>query len=114
MLIYAFGLDTDKTYLSFLRRALDAGALIEAINLRAMSREPWRLSVPALSGESVVYGAESPVVLDPGGSYFNRLIDLSPVLPEPEGQAWRQMLIGIYAFLETVAGPIVNRPGAHT
>jgi len=112
-MIYAIGLDTDQTFVSFLRRGQAAGATITAINLRAMAADPWQLAVPAGSGTSTAYDVESRVQLDPRAGYYVRMIDLTPALRWPETINWRQMMIALAAFLETVEGCVINRPGAH-
>ena len=112
-MIFAIGLDTDKTYLTFLRRATEAGVDVQAINLRAVAAEPWHLSVPAGAGASRVYWSEEPIDLDPSASYFVRAIDLSPALDAASAARWRGMLAGLAAYLETVPGRCINRPGNH-
>lgn len=112
MTIYAVGLDNDKTLLRFITTAMDAGADVSLVNLHAVAREGWRLMIPAAHGQSVVYGDGDSLTLDPGAGYYMRLVDLSPVLPEPASGAWRSMVTAFSAFLETVTGPVVNRPGS--
>lgn len=110
MTIYALGVDNDKTLRRFVEFAAAAGEPIELVNLHAVAREDWQVGVPAASAPARVYGAG--LRLEPAAGYYARLVDLSPVLPAPASGAWRAMLSGFAAFLETVDGPVVNRPGA--
>lgn len=108
-MLYAVGLNNDKTLRQFVDLA-PAGE-VTLVDLHALFRTGWRFSVPAESGPS---GALEPLGwLDPRAGYYVRVVDLSPVLEEPERSDWRAMLLGITSFLETVSGPVANRPGAH-
>jgi len=111
MTIYALGLDNDKTLRRFIQCAVDAGETVELVNLHAVAKEDWQVGVPAVWAPAQVYGAAG-LHLDPSAGYYARLVDLSAVLPEPASTAWRAMVGGLAAFLETVEGPVVNRPGA--
>jgi hypothetical protein len=108
-MIYAVGLDTDPTFLYFLRRSAALGLGVQPVNLNAV--EQWRLALPD-DGESVIFAAGEPVALDPAAAYYCRLIDLSPALTSPEDAArWRGLLIGLAAWLEHIPGRVLNRPG---
>jgi hypothetical protein len=108
-MIYAVGLDTDPTFLYFLRTAVALGTAVQPVNLSGV--EQWRLALPD-DGASVIFAAGELVALDPAAAYFCRLIDLSPALNSPaEASQWRGLLSGLAAWLEHIPGRVINRPG---
>ena len=108
MTVYAVGLDNDKTLMRFIGCAQELGEAVELVNLHDLLEAPWCWSAPAALGPSMA-GTRS---LDPNAAFYARLVDLSPVLIEPDAGRWRSMLTGVAAFLESAPGIVVNRPGS--
>jgi glutathione synthase/RimK-type ligase-like ATP-grasp enzyme len=111
MKIYAIGLDNDKTLQRFIGQAKKAGHEIILINLHELFKKNYSFSIPAIAGISSIDSNEQLITLDPRGNYFVRLIDLSTVLVQNDAKKWRALITSISVFLETVEGPVVNRPG---
>lgn len=114
MTIYLVGLENDKTLLRFASYARERRDDVELVNLHAVVKEPWRFTLPPAAGTSLVYGTKSPLKLDPHAGYYVRSVDLSTALEAQQAKGWRHMLLALTSFLETVTGPVVNRPGAHS
>jgi glutathione synthase/RimK-type ligase-like ATP-grasp enzyme len=109
--IYAIGLETDKTFTYFLAEMVRRSLEVQPINLRAVAEAgSWRLAVPD-DGVSWVEAAGEHITLDPWGSYFCRLVDLSTVQALDErALTWRGMTYGLAAWLSSVPGKVINRP----
>jgi len=111
-MIHLIGLDTDPTLVWFARRAVAAGHHVKLVNLRAVTRQPWRVELDASSDRALFHnGPGRPLPLSAQGGYYVRLIDLSPVLPAAERGRWRHLIGALAAYLDGVRGPVVNRPG---
>jgi glutathione synthase/RimK-type ligase-like ATP-grasp enzyme len=106
LMVCVVGLDNDKTLAHFLSTAPTGD--VDFLNLHDLAGAGWRFPVPATADVT------APCVLDPHDAYYIRIVDLSPVLPEPEASRWRAMTMGITAFLESAPGVVVNRPGGHS
>jgi len=113
-MIYAIGVDTDSTFIHFLREATHQGAQVQPINLRAVvATGKWQLEIPDKGSSYVEAGAER-VRLDPTGSFYCRIIDLSTVQRTTERAGlWRNLVLGLAAWLEQIPGVVINRPGGH-
>ncbi|MBT9317726.1 ATP-grasp domain-containing protein [Leptothoe spongobia] len=110
-MIYAIGLDTDKTYIHFLKEAHRRKVEIQPINLRALAMGEWDIVLP-VNEMSALYIDGKYVALDPNGSYFCRLVDLASVFSNfNEATCWRGMIFGLSAWLREIPGVVINRPG---
>jgi hypothetical protein len=112
-MIAAIGLDTDRTLMHFVAEAARRRTGVQVIDLRSIAEGDWRLSIPAGSASWVVAGGRR-IDLDPEGSYFCRLTDLSSVIEEKaQAIVWRGLMAGLTAWLEAIPGHVINRPGHH-
>lgn len=112
-MITVIGLDVDPVIVRFLEAALEAGDCIRFINLRAVVRERWHLSVPPQASPAVLSYAGQRDELDPAGSYYCRLTDLSSkVADRAERRQWRALIPALDLWLRAVPGMVVNRSDA--
>lgn len=113
-MIYAIGLDSDSTFIHFIRAATVRGIELRAVNVRAVARHGcWRLRLPDDGKSNISVGSEK-VPLDPSASYFVRMIDLAPVQPDQILAArWRSLCSGLNSWLEHIPGTVINPPGMH-
>ncbi len=113
-MLYALGVDTDSTFIHFLSEATRRGVRVQSINLRAVvAAGTWRLSIPD-DGDSYVEIRGERITLSADGSYYCRIIDLSSVQDGiPRASLWRNIVLGLNAWLESIPGRVINRPGAH-
>jgi hypothetical protein len=110
-MIYAVGLDSDRTFVYLLRELLARDVAVQPINLRAVVPGRWRLSVPD-DGSSFVETSDERIALDPCASYFSRIVDLSSVQGTlVEAHLWRGLVSAISSWFEAIPGTVVNRPG---
>ena len=77
-MLYAVGLNNDKTLQRFAYQARELGESVTLINLHDVCCEPWCIMIPSSYKESRVYNDSQELVLTPESSYFVRLVDLSP------------------------------------
>lgn len=110
-MIYAIGLDSDRTIVHFLTHAQRVGREVTAINLRAVAaRGSWRLAIPD-DGESYLDDGDERVFLRCDGSYYNRTIDLSSVqCSKEQALRWRGLCSALTCWLSAIGGKVVNRP----
>jgi hypothetical protein len=107
-MIVAIGVDVDDTFSRFVRRAMDAGVDVCAVNLRAAVEGEWLFEVPAREPASLRYCGET-VRLNPCDAFYCRMIDLSSRVPDPVMVVrWRALLAGLRGWLESVPGKVVN------
>lgn len=110
-MIYAIGIDSDRTFRHFLERSAGFGVAVRPINLRAVIRGSWHLAIPD-SGTSWVEQDGERVELDPAASYYCRVIDLSSAqVDHAEAVRWRNLAVAVNSWLEHVSGIVINRPG---
>ncbi|MFD0772835.1 RimK family alpha-L-glutamate ligase, partial [Streptomonospora algeriensis] len=111
-MIYVIGLDSDSTFMHFLRTATEQGAEIRAVNLHAViDSGGWRLRVPD-DGDSWLKTSGETISMDPMGCYYTRIIDLSRVQTDARMSArWAGLITALQAWLENIPGRVVNRPG---
>lgn len=114
-MIYAIGLDTDKTFRHFLRESSKNCSEIVPINLRAVVKNgSWRFSIPD-DGSSFITVGNEHIELDADASYYSRIIDLSYIQSNLDKAArWRNLVDGFSSWLEHIPGIVVNRPGGHS
>ncbi|MBW4618393.1 MAG: hypothetical protein KME17_03275 [Cyanosarcina radialis HA8281-LM2] len=112
-MIYIIGLDSDRTFCHFVAETNLRGIEVVPINLRAVALEgDWRLALPD-DGLSFISIGEQKYHLDPQGSYYCRIIDLSSVQSElAVAKRWQSLLAALTAWLEHIPGTVVNRPGS--
>lgn len=109
-MITVIGLDVDPVVVRFLEVALQAGDHVRFINLRAAVRGRWQLSVPPQASPAVLSYADRRDELDPNGSYYCRLTDLSSQLADQaERRQWRALIPALDMWLRAVPGMVVNR-----
>jgi glutathione synthase/RimK-type ligase-like ATP-grasp enzyme len=113
-MIYAIGLDSDSTFIHFLKESFKHDIEIQPINIRAVIQVgDWRISIPD-DGNSFVSVLDERIHLDPHGSYFCRIIDLSSVQCNlEEAGLWKNLVIALASWLEHIPGIVINRPGGH-
>ncbi|MFE1556253.1 RimK family alpha-L-glutamate ligase [Streptomyces sp. NPDC058734] len=106
-MIYTIGLASESTIAHFTTEAGARGVHVETVDLREVARRgDWRLAIGgdrrALLGDHT---------LDPMGSYYCRINDLS-ALQEDREQAlrWRWLTTALTAWLDHIPGLVVNRP----
>jgi hypothetical protein len=111
-MIYAIGLDSDRTFCHFVSQATRRGIQVQAINLRAVILEgDWHLTLPN-DGYSYISVAGEKYKLDPQGSYYCRIIDLSSVQSDLAlAMRWRGFMTALTEWLEHIPGTVINRPG---
>jgi hypothetical protein len=110
-MITAIGTAADPTFAHFVRFATAKDKLLQVIDLRALLKGNWKLTLPKLAPSFVILDGDH-VELDPAGSYFCRLIDLSPVLPPADAAIWRAMVSSFAIWLDAIPARVVNRPSA--
>lgn len=114
-MIYAVGVDTDGTFIHFLKEATRQGVPVTAINLRAIVlKGDWQFCIPYEKCRSYVSVSNEKIELDPYGSYYCRPIDLSGVQSDP-GLAglWNSLIVGFNAWLDSIPGIVINRHQSH-
>jgi hypothetical protein len=111
-MIYVIGLDSDKTVLHFLAHARKNGVDTTLVSLRDVaSGGGWQLTIPD-DGNSSIRTSSSLLSLDPEGSYYCRIIDLSSLQQDLlQVRKWRSMISSLSAWLEHIPGVVINRPG---
>jgi glutathione synthase/RimK-type ligase-like ATP-grasp enzyme len=112
-MITAIGLANDKTFMHFVRQARAEGHGVRVIDLGEFAPGAWCCELEHGSSVLRLETAGRHERLDSEGGYYGRPVDLSPVLSDNMSNGWRQLLMAVSAHLECVAGPVVNRPGAH-
>jgi hypothetical protein len=113
VVITVIGLDVDPVVVRFLEAAVEAGDEVRFVNLRAAVRGRWHLSVPPSASPAVLCYAGRRDELDPDGSYYCRLTDLSSkVADRAERRQWRALIPALDLWLRAVPGLVVNRPDA--
>jgi hypothetical protein len=109
--IYAVGLQADRTIAHFARFARKFGHAVQILELASIAESGWSFSLPA-GYKSWVTSLGCRIDLDPAAGYYCRLTDLSSAIEgEREARDWRGMLLGLSSWLETIPGSVVNRPG---
>ncbi|RZB13786.1 hypothetical protein StrepF001_42180 [Streptomyces sp. F001] len=115
MTIHVVGVQGDNTVCRFVEQAVAAGTPVAFVDLHAVVRHPWRITLHPDGDHAVLHtAADRPLVLPADGAYYLRTVDLSPVLPPDRGRAWRHLIGALMAYLDAVTGPVVNRPGGHS
>lgn len=110
-MIVAIGLDVDDTFAWFVHHALEAGATLRCINLRAAGGA-WRFDLPP-AGPARIEQAGDVLALGPEDAYYCRLIDLSAVENDPAMvRRSRALISGLRAWLDAVPGRVANRPSS--
>lgn len=106
-MIYTVGIASESTIAHFTDAAEARGVHVETVDLsEVVRRDDWHLAIgvarPARLGEHT---------LDPEGSYYCRINDLSS-LAEDREQAlrWRWLTTALTAWLDQIPGLVVNRP----
>ncbi|AUT01398.1 hypothetical protein CLI64_13895 [Nostoc sp. CENA543] len=114
-MIYAIGIDSDRTFRHFIRQTHQRGIEVRAINLREVILSgDWRLTLPD-DGMSWVSVGDKKLPLDPNGAYYCRIIDLSSVQSDMAmAMRWRSLLAALCVWLEHIPGVVINRPGGRT
>ncbi|WP_427162567.1 ATP-grasp domain-containing protein [Aliinostoc sp. HNIBRCY26] len=114
-MIYAIGIDSDRTFRHFIRQTHQRGIEVQAINLREVILSgDWRLTLPD-DGMSWVSVGDQKLPLDPNGAYYCRIIDLSTVQSDMAmAMRWRSLLAALCVWLEHIPGVVINRPGGRT
>ncbi|HIK03255.1 MAG TPA: hypothetical protein IGS40_00835 [Trichormus sp. M33_DOE_039] len=114
-MIYAIGIDSDRTFRHFIRETGKRGIEVQAINLReVIVSGDWRLTLPD-DGMSWVSVGDKKFTLDPNGAYYCRIIDLSSVQSDTAAaMRWRSLLAALCVWLEHIPGVVINRPGGRT
>jgi RimK-like ATP-grasp domain len=112
-MIYAIGLDSDRTFCHFVNHAKSRGAEVQVINLREVVQNgDWRLALPD-DNLSWMSCSGQKYELNPQGSYYCRLIDLSTVQSDlHDAMRWKSLLAALCCWLEHIPGIVINRPGA--
>jgi len=109
-MITAIGLGNDPTITHFLDHARAAGIEARLLDLHDLASGDWLFRLPALDAAWSFDGRAGQLHKD--APYYVRLIDLSAATESrAEGFAWLGMLSGIGAWLETIPGRVINRPG---
>jgi hypothetical protein len=68
MTIYAMGLDNDRTLQRFFSQAQDMGEDVVFVNLHAVHRDSWCVTILADAGQSHVCSGDLELSLDSRGS----------------------------------------------
>ncbi|MEH2233770.1 MAG: hypothetical protein V7K71_29725 [Nostoc sp.] len=112
-MIYAIGLDSDRTFCHFVNYAKSRGVEVQVINLREVIQNgDWRLALPD-DNQSWISCSSQKYLLNPHGSYYCRLIDLSTVQSDvQDAMRWKSLLAALCCWLEHIPGNVINRPGA--
>jgi hypothetical protein len=112
-MITVIGLDVDPVIVRFLEVAVESGDCVRFVNLRAAVLGHWHLSVPPQVSPAILSYAGQRDELDPDGSYYCRLTDLSSkVADRAEVRQWRALVPALDLWLRTVPGLVVNRSNA--
>ncbi|MGH1394633.1 MAG: ATP-grasp domain-containing protein [Trichormus sp.] len=114
-MIYAIGIDSDRTFRHFIRQTHQRGIEVQAINLREVVLSgDWRLTLPD-DGMSWVSVGDQKLPLDPKAAYYCRIIDLSTVQSDMAlAMRWRSLLAALCVWLEYIPGVVINHPGGRT
>jgi hypothetical protein len=114
-MIYVIGIDSDRTFRHFISETVERGIEVQAINLRdVILTGEWRLTLPD-DGFSWLSIGEKKYELDPQGSYYCRIIDLSTVQSElTQAMRWRGLVAALSSWLEHIPGTVINRPGGRS
>lgn len=108
-MMVAVGVDVDDTFSRFVMRAVDAGAKVCAVNLRAAVEGDWLFEIPARGPATLIYSGER-IQLQPEDAFYCRMIDLSSQVADPViARRWHSLLGGFREWLESVPGRVVNR-----
>ncbi|MBL1084319.1 hypothetical protein JK359_20495 [Streptomyces actinomycinicus] len=108
-MIYALGLATDGTIAHFTARAAADVTLVDLTELAGDGA--WRLALPD-DGDSWLLAGDQRHDLRPGDSYYCRLADLSALEDDVTRRVrWRGLMAALTAWLDSVPGTVVNRPG---
>lgn len=113
-MIYVIGIDTDKTFIHFLKEASRHGIdNLISINIRAIILNGgWRLALPD-DGNSYIRVKDEEIVLDPNSSYYVRGMDLSTYQTNLNlFNRWRFFMNSMWSWLESIPGTVINRPGS--
>jgi hypothetical protein len=111
-MITAVGLDVDATMIRFLERAIAEELPVRFVNLRAAVRGEWHFDLPPAAPAELRF-ADVHCRLDPGDSYYCRLIDLSSSAETSrERKRWRALVRAFDLWLSAVPGVVANRPSA--
>ncbi len=110
-MIYAIGVGSDGTFGHFVEAAASHGVEIVSVDLREVAAGgDWRLAIPD-DGRSWLATATERYALDPEGSFFCRIIDLSALQRDvARARRWQGLVAALLAWLDHVPGLVVNRP----
>jgi len=112
-MITVIGLDVDPVIVRFLEVTLEGDDDVRFVNLRAVVHGRWQLSVPPRAAPAVLCYADRRDELDPDGSYYCRLTDLSSkVADRAERRQWRALIPALDLWLRAAPGMVVNRSNA--
>ncbi|PAX52575.1 ATP-grasp domain-containing protein [Brunnivagina elsteri] len=112
-MIYAIGLDSDRTFCHFVNHAESRGIKVQVINLREVIQNgDWRFALPD-DNLSWLSCSGQKYKLNPQASYYCRLIDLSTVQSDlHDAMRWKSLLAALCSWLEHIPGTVINRPSA--
>ncbi|BAZ09982.1 hypothetical protein NIES4071_17960 [Calothrix sp. NIES-4071] len=112
-MIYAIGLDSDRTFCHFVNHTQSRSASLQVINLREVVQNgDWCLALPDDNLSWISYSGQK-YELNPCCSYYCRLIDLSTVQSDlHDAMRWKSLLAALSSWLEHIPGIVINRPGA--
>jgi len=106
-MITVIGLHNDNTVSHFMS---NANVPIHMFDLHELVGSDWRFDLPPTTAQLKLHGQMA--TLDPDGSYYCRITDLSSVSEsKEESLRWRGFITALCAWLETIPGTVVNRPG---
>jgi hypothetical protein len=113
--IYAIGLDSDRTFRHFVTEADRRGVEIVAINLLAVVAEgSWHIVLPDDGSSSLIISG-SEIRLNPTASYYCRILDLSSVQEDLRlAMNWRGIVAALGVWLDHIPGRVINRPSAYS
>ena len=112
-MIYIIGIDTDKTFIYTLRQAVKYNIDVTPINLRAViANGDWSFSILDNS-DSYISVSNDLFRLDRNGSYYCRFINLPSYQDKLKAIHWKNLIMGLSAWLECIPGIVINRPGSH-
>jgi ribosomal protein S6-L-glutamate ligase RimK-like protein len=108
-MIYALGLMSDGTFARFNAQAIARGIDILAVDLRDAVDGEWVF--PVGSGTAAeLHLQDRSVELEPQGGFFCRIINLASIESDPQrARRWQALLTGLFAWIDDVPGPVVNR-----
>jgi hypothetical protein len=108
-MIVAIGVDVDPTFATFVDRALVSETELTVVNLRAAVEGDWRFDLPAVGPATLCYGGLR-LEMRPDDVYYCRIIDLSSqAVDVAMTRRWQALQSAIRAWLDGVAGLVVNR-----